>query len=417
MQHLLGDPDDDNARKATADFFEAAFAHRPKLNESCTDNVRHEFLSTLVDTPEYKALNARTRLNQMAAEIAAVHFAKQYYELSQETEQEEQQEGTGEQTGDLPGNGGLPIQKVIRRVSEALEDAKQEVQQLEDEQGMAGFSPDGSGANSQLDIEHLAKFHHKIRNSSFLRRICELAGKYRRLAQSQQRRKTIHGKDQIVGIKYSDDIANIVPSELASLTDPDLEDDFMIRLAEKRIMCWDFKGVEPVAKGPIIVLCDESGSMTDDARIYHAKAIATTMAWIAQRQRRWCCLIGFSSSMGTPLVLPPRGWNTSTLLDWIGGFVQGGTSFEFLNNMEKIFAQTGAPRGKTDILNITDGVVSISDHAQKTFLKWKENNQCQMTTMLVGTSSRGDIDKISDKCYTLDRLAVNEKAIAEVFSV
>ena len=56
---------------AAADFFTCAFDPDPKLTSSCVDRRRHQFVAQLLDTPEYRALHAATRLDDTAAAIAA----------------------------------------------------------------------------------------------------------------------------------------------------------------------------------------------------------------------------------------------------------------------------------------------------------------------------------------------------------
>jgi hypothetical protein len=48
------------------------------------------------------------------------------------------------------------------------------------------------------------------------------------------------------------------------LADPDLEDLFYLRFAERGLMQYDMVGYEPQGQGPIIIAIDESGSMTTD---------------------------------------------------------------------------------------------------------------------------------------------------------
>ena len=79
---------------AAADFFAAAFDPDPQLLEACADARRHEFLAQLLDTPEYRSLHAATRLDDVAAGIAAAHFAEQFATLKQEDEKAAT-EGTG----------------------------------------------------------------------------------------------------------------------------------------------------------------------------------------------------------------------------------------------------------------------------------------------------------------------------------
>ena len=69
---------------AAADFFQAAFDPDPRLCESCADPRRHRFLAQLLDTPEYRALHAATRLDDTAAAIAATHFAEQFAALKKQ---------------------------------------------------------------------------------------------------------------------------------------------------------------------------------------------------------------------------------------------------------------------------------------------------------------------------------------------
>src|SRR5258708_15072704 len=87
--------------------------------------------------------------------------------------------------------------------------------------------------------------------------------------------------------------------------------------------------VEPVAKGPIILSVDESGSMEGE-KAHTAKALALAMAWVARRQKRWCALVAYSGDSGERLLaLPPGRWDESALMDWLEGFIGRGP---FLNN-------------------------------------------------------------------------------------
>src|SRR5437762_13326182 len=54
---------------AVADFFTAGFDPDPQLLPACVDPRRHEFLEQLLETPEYRALHAATRLDDTAAAI------------------------------------------------------------------------------------------------------------------------------------------------------------------------------------------------------------------------------------------------------------------------------------------------------------------------------------------------------------
>jgi len=78
-----------------------------------------------------------------------------------------------------------------------------------------------------------------------------------------------------------------LPVELARLADPEFELDALRRIVERQALCREHHAIEPVGKGPIIVVLDESGSM-DGEKCHTAKALALALAWIARQQRRWC---------------------------------------------------------------------------------------------------------------------------------
>src|SRR5262245_58286201 len=72
---------DDNA---VADFHGAAFEPEPRLNDSCADPLRREFLVQLLQAADYRALHASTMLEPAASAIAAAAFAEQFASLQQQ---------------------------------------------------------------------------------------------------------------------------------------------------------------------------------------------------------------------------------------------------------------------------------------------------------------------------------------------
>src|SRR5262249_40803269 len=157
------------------------------------------------ETPEYAELHASTRLNQMAAEIAACGFSEQFAKLQEELQKP---------TRAKPGTPAAETEKEMRTVAavgKAVEAAGKEVEEARDGEKAMGMGPGGAGSN---DPKKIAELHKRIRNSPKLRRICELAGRYRRLAQSKQRQKTAHGLDDVVGVVQDGDVGRLLPHEL-----------------------------------------------------------------------------------------------------------------------------------------------------------------------------------------------------------
>src|SRR6185295_8006150 len=126
--------------------------------------------------------------------------------------------------------------------------------------------------------------------------------------------------DDIVGVDLSGDLGRVLPHELMKVTTSPFELEALRRLVERQLMSREHNASEPVGKGPIVVVLDESGSMAGEP-IHSAKAIALALAWIARQQNRWCALVAYSGDSGERLLpLPPGRWNDETLADWLSAF-------------------------------------------------------------------------------------------------
>jgi uncharacterized protein with von Willebrand factor type A (vWA) domain len=256
-----------------------------------------------------------------------------------------------------------------------------------------------------------------VRADPNLRRICELAGRYRRVAQSKQRRKASHGLDDVVGVVMDADLGRLLPHELAKLAIPEFEDDTLRRLVERQTQCREYQSTEPVAKGPILVSVDESGSMKGE-KAHTAKALALALAWIARQQRRWCGLVAYSGDTGERLLaLPPGRWNEVALMDWLAEFLSGGSNLDVpVREMPDYYQKLGAPVGKTDVIFITDAICSIPAKLQEQFLDWKRHVQARLITLVI-KSKPGDLTAISDEVHLVPALDVTETAVEHVLSI
>ena len=155
---------------AVADFHGAAFEPEPVLQEGCVDPQRHDFLAQMLQTPDYHALHQSTMLDAVASAIAAAAFAEQFVALRKEKCRGDEQGHDREMA---------PLRAVGRAVREAAE----EVEESKDACAALGMGPGSPGSNDPTTI---AALFRRVRSSPVLRRICELAGRYRRVALSSQ---------------------------------------------------------------------------------------------------------------------------------------------------------------------------------------------------------------------------------------
>lgn len=387
----------DSEPLSVADCFGACFEPEPRLADNPIDQVRSEFLKTLLDTPEYQALHQHTQLNDVASEIATLGYLAELDALKAEQ----------------PAKPGIPRDmQVLRHVAAGTKTAKDEVDALNDACAACGL---GQGAPGSIDAKRVADLYKTIRHNRTVRRICELAGRFRRFAQSRQRLKSLHGHDDMVGVVTDDDLARLLPHELAKLTDDDLELDFLRRFVEKQTMCRDYRAIEPVGKGPIIVIVDESGSM-QGTKGETAKAIALAMAWIARQQKRWCALVAFSGGTeGRRLELVPGQWNELDLCWWLEAWLGGGTSLDIpIVEVPRWYPNTD---GKTDMVCITDAIVSAPPEIIQNFQAWKAHVKCRMISVIVDSDDAGDLGKCSDEVHYTSDLGIDCIGVQNALSI
>lgn len=399
------------------DFYALAFKPDP-LTQPCSDQRRTEFVTQMLETPEYKSLHTSTMLNVPKSEIAAVSFAESYSKLLEKDKKRESKYCKGGKVPDPEKMRELAEEALFGAVLKATQKAEEEVGQLEEVEQAFGIGGE-PGDPSKMDAKEVAKLFKKVRNSWVLRTICERSGKFIRLARSLQRNKVVHGYDDVVGVELSGDVGRLLPSELVKLADPDFEDDAMRRLVEKQCMSRQYKGVEPVGKGPVIFVVDESGSMQGE-KIANAKAFALSMAWIAKHQKRWCALIAFSGgTAGNVLELPPKSWDEEKLVGWLEHFYGRGTDMDvpLVELPNKYWAELKAPRGKTDVIILTDGLCNISKPMEESFNSWKKKESVRVISLILGESSVGDLSRVSDEAHLLDNIDITEKGVQSCLSI
>ena len=383
---------------AAADFHALAFDPRAEF-QPCEDRTRETFIAAMVETPEFHALHSETMLDDFAAQIAALHFGDQFAEFKKKN--------------DMPEGMDGEIAAIVA-AGRAIAAAAGEVKELKEAEGALGMGAGTPG--EKRDPKAVAEAFNRVRNNPTLRRICEAAGRFRRVAQSKQRLKAVHGFDDVVGVELGGDLARVLPHELAKLDVEELELDMLRRLAERQAFCREFASVEPVGKGPIIVTLDESGSM--HSKIENAKGLALSLAWIARQQKRWCALVAYSGNSGERVIaLPPGQWDEAALCEWLVGFIGNGSDVDVpIVELPRIYADLKPPEGATDVIMITDAICSLPAAMVDQFNAWKQDVRARVISLIL-ESRPGDLANVSDECHLVRTLDAGEVAIGRVLAI
>lgn len=410
---IEGSKADDTA----SDLFAVCYDLNPKFTKNPSDKARQNFIEGLMSANDMHELRSVTVGSILGATVASVEIANRYSEYVIDIGASQQKRKRGKGTADQKS----PMQSQIEAMkcaAGAAGAAKNAVNDAIDAAEGLGLGDGNSGVASVDRIQNVLK---KVKKSDTLRKVCEQAGRWRRLAAGKQRQKTIHGNDDMVGIELSGDPGRLVPSELCDLASPILEADAKRRLVEKTMLSREYHGSEKTGKGPIVVVVDESGSMSGD-RIINAKAFALTMAWIAKRQKRWCALAGFSGGREMNYIcLPPGRWDETELMKWVEHFYSGGTTLdvplvELPAKWPEMIA-SGMKRGKTDLIIVTDAEVNCPAEMAESFLKFKKEEKVKLTTIGIAVRDVGDLHAISDSVTCVPSLVPVDGEVANVLSV
>ena len=151
-------------------------------------------------------------------------------------------------------------------------------------------------------------------------------------------------RGEINGLKYSNDIAAALPTELALLKNAAAKKLFQLKFAQKQLLSFEYQDMQAATKktveqeeaniekkepkGPIIICVDTSGSMHGTPENI-AKTVTFALTKIAVEQERKCFVISFSTGIET---LELTGANEGNYLQKLVNFLRmsfnGGTDAE-----------------------------------------------------------------------------------------
>ena len=178
-----------------------------------------------------------------------------------------------------------------------------------------------SGKLTSQDVQQFEQWLNYLEHDAELLRLCKMIGSAQ---PSQRNRKALpvinqlsveeiveeQAKEEIVGIKLSQELSLALPSELALLADPELEILFDLKYLESNLMSFNMQGQQNGRviqdpkqfkkklgqKGPMVLCLDTSGSMHGQPELI-SKAITLYLSMQAMKSKRAMYLINFSTNL------------------------------------------------------------------------------------------------------------------------
>jgi uncharacterized protein with von Willebrand factor type A (vWA) domain len=275
-------------------------------------------------------------------------------------------------------------------------------EQKEREQAFRAFGM-GPGEMRSVPGEVRMQLAERLKGMK-LRNIAQLVGRMKPIALRKRRQRAVHPPSEVTSVTTGADVARLLPSELGLLADPETEDLFWVRFAEKRLLQHELHGYEKVGQGPIIVCIDESGSTQNGVEAWE-KAVALSLFAIAKRERRGFAAIHFSAK-DTPCIV--QKWTNAAkatgedMIKMAEQFVGGGTDFEKpLSIAVSLLQENGFAKG--DIVLLTDGEAPVADNFCLFLQKKKSQFQAQIISVLIGGALHSSVERFSDHVVRLEK--------------
>jgi uncharacterized protein with von Willebrand factor type A (vWA) domain len=276
-------------------------------------------------------------------------------------------------------------------------------------------------------FEILKQYDELLKKDTLLQELAEMLGRMRKAEKEYEQELYAEmvltpafkidyaHKSEYVGIHESADLSSILPSELALLSDSATEMLFYKKMAEKKLMTWEYqtqflstKEIEQENtrqkakerdKGPIIICVDTSGSMHGTPE-YVAKVLCFTMVKIALNDNRKCYLISFSTKIET-LELTDLGQSLDKLVAFLQMSFQGGTDATPALHQANQMLQT-ANYQKADVLMISDFIMNALALNVASAMQIQKENGTKFHSLSICSQSNSAIINTFDNNWIYD---------------
>ena len=288
---------------------------------------------------------------------------------------------------------------------------------------MAAFGVE-DGVLRRMDFATRLALAERLRGTR-MAKFAAMIGAFRSMATAESRRRVDTVPSEATGIVLGDDLTRLVPAEFLNLAAPEMEDDFWLRWSERRLLNWRLTGYERQGRGPILVVCDESGSMEIPdlggvSREAWSKAFALSLCDVAKREGRDFVYIGFSSTKQQWVCDLSGAANTlDNVVEFTEHFFNGGTHYETplamaLELIEERHAATGLAR--PDVVFLTDDAYTMPDPG---FLeRWnatRERVSVRCHGIHLGTATCGALAAIADDVRHVATFMNDIDVVADIF--
>lgn len=380
-----------------------------------TAAVLGDFVKSIPDDLKKKARQAQ-RAEQEAQETAAMVQAlletdetvdpEEIDEARERAKHAKQQAQQSQQqlTAAVQNNGQRIAQAVHKAVTAAADNAESV------QAACRTFGTNSQAVSGGMTPEQKLALAKTVQQAGpAFRKLMQMLGRVMADAQRKQASKMRHESGEIVDIVLGSNPFRLLAGERVLHVDPDLELLGLARLAMNSAMQYDVEAREPQSKGDIVVLFDESGSMSGQKEM-EAKAVTLALAHVAIRQKR-TLVVHFFQSQVTHTVRISKDDDTPgadgmavalrKMADIARRGTGGGTLFDPPLNTACDTIDKSLP--KADVLMLTDGESCVAQATIDRINTLRRTKGLHVYSMLFGATSGGacaaTVKQFSDRVW------------------
>lgn len=384
------------------DIFVSLFKLEPELLpiEEVAEKVEfnRSMMEAFYTSEEFERLRTMTQLDPLASALGTQVLGEKA--LQQLFHQDDTPEDTGNGLADIAANA---CQETVDEVMDLLGQARS-----------WGLEP--GDLNLRVGFQSKRRALERLRSSPSLQQLSQLIGRFKLLAREVFRKKGSDGSTTISSVTTGGNLEQVLPSEKMMLGNSTTKLDFLRRYHQKELLQYKSKN-QPSGKGPMVVCCDVSGSMSGKPEEW-SKAVLLALAEVAQKQKRDFACILFNGDVVGTWIIPKGTWDPVAIIDIAEVAPNGGTNFMLpLSCALDIISESKFRRA--DVVFITDGDCGVDESFTNTFNKAKEHKGFMVFTVLISKSSKAAavVEKFSDEVITISSLAqLDDGSAAAIFS-
>lgn len=309
---------------------------------------------------------------------------------------------------------GLDETSIRQAVRAGVQQAQEEIAAAQQAFDCFSYGDTPGTPQARNDWKAKREIADKVGRHRQLQELAVLAGRMRRIAAQKRREKTDHAVEEIADIETGADLPRLLPTELLQLCDDDLEALAFSRYLDRACLQYKLQGTEPLGKGAVIFLTDESGSMQGDRDMW-AKAVALAGLDLAVRDKRPWGYVHFDATVSRRDLITKQDYSNpshvaSVVMDSMMHFTGGGTNFEKALDAALDMRISINDLDTADLILVTDGCAPVSDVFKERWAKRLEEFPCKLLVVLVGAaqSHNTGLEGIADQVFKMSEILESE---------